>query len=261
MNRPDRHLTVLGSAREVRWDGPPPDDAPTIVFLHEGLGCVSMWRDFPAMLAEATDCGALTYSRLGYGESDPCPLPRPVRFMHDEGLTVLPALLETAGVRECVLVGHSDGGSIAIVYAGGTPAPPLRGIITEAAHVFCEELSVQSISKARDAFSNGNLRERLERHHGANTECAFLGWNGAWLHPDFVSWNLEEYLPRIHVPMLAIQGEDDEYGTAAQAEAIERQVGGDVEVMMLSDCGHSPHRDQERIVLEAMTKFVRSVFA
>ncbi len=261
MNRPTRHLTVLGTALEVRWDGPPPKDAPTLVFLHEGLGCVSMWRDFPAKLAAATDCGALTYSRLGYGESDPCQLPRPVRFMHDEGLTVLPALLEAAGVRECVLVGHSDGGSVAIVYAGGTAAPPLRGIITEAAHVFCEELSLHSIRKARGSFSNGDLRERLERHHGTNTECAFLGWSGAWLHPDFANWNLEEYLPGIGVPMLAIQGEDDEYGTAAQTEAIARKVGGDVEVMMLRDCGHSPHRDHEGLVLETMTKFVRSVFA
>ena len=181
--------------------------------------------------------------------------------MHDEGLTVLPALLESAGVRECVLVGHSDGGSVAIVYAGGTAAPPLRGIITEAAHVFCEELSLHSIRKARGSFSNGDLRERLERHHGTNTECAFLGWSGAWLHPDFANWNLEEYLPGIGVPMLAIQGEDDEYGTAAQTEAIARKVGGDVEVMMLRDCGHSPHRDHEGLVLETMTKFVRSVFA
>ena len=261
MNRPNRHLTVLGNALEVRWDGPPPEKAPTLVFLHEGLGCVSMWRDFPAKLAEATSCGALTYSRLGYGRSDPCSLPRPIRFMHEEGLIVLPALLETAGVRECVLVGHSDGGSIAIVYAGGTPALPLRGIITEAAHVFCEELSVHSISEARDAFSQTDLRKKLEFHHGANTECAFLGWNGAWLHPDFVNWNLEEYLPGIHVPMLAIQGEDDEYGTAAQTEAIANQVGGGVEVMMLPDCGHSPHRDHEGLVLETMIKFVRSVFA
>ena len=261
MNRTDRHLTVLGHTLEVQWCGPSPKEAPTIVFLHEGLGCVSMWRDFPAKLAKATDCGALTFSRLGYGKSDPCQLPRPVRFMHDEGLTVLPALLEAAGVRECVLVGHSDGGSIAIVYAGGTPAMPLRGIITEAAHVFCEELSLNSIRKARDAFSNDDLRDKLERHHGANTECAFLGWNGAWLHPDFVNWNLEEYLPRIHVPMLAIQGENDEYGTAAQTEAIAHKVGGAVDVMMLRDCGHSAHLDQERIVLEAMTKFVRSTFA
>ena len=261
MNRPISHLTVLGNALEVRWDGPSPDDAPTIVFLHEGLGCVSMWRDFPAKLAEATNCGALTYSRQGYGRSDPCTLPRPVRFMHDEGLIVLPALLETAGVRECVLVGHSDGGSIAIVYAGGTPAPPLRGIITQAAHVFCEELSVRSIRKARDAFSNGDLREGLERHHGANTDCAFLGWNGVWLHPDFAKWNLEEYLPGIRVPMLAIQGEDDEYGTAAQTEAIENHAGGGADVMMVPNCGHAPHRDQAELVLGAMTRFIKRIVA
>ncbi|MFH1481517.1 MAG: alpha/beta hydrolase, partial [Pseudomonadota bacterium] len=197
---------------ETAWYGPPPDKAPTLVFLHEGLGCVAMWHDFPAKLSSATGCGALVYSRLGYGRSDPCPLPRPVRFMHDEGLQVLPALLEVAGIRQCILIGHSDGGSIAIIYAGGTSAIPLRGLITESAHVFCEERTVRSIQIAGENYKKGRLRKKLEKYHGDNVDCAFWGWNGAWLHPDFKNWNLEEYLPGIDVPMLVIQGEHDEYG-------------------------------------------------
>ena len=253
-------LTVNGKQLEVAWHGPSPEDAPTLVFLHEGLGCVTMWRDFPAKLADATGCGALIYSRLGYGRSDPCQLPRPVRFMHDEGLDVLPQLLVVAGIRECILIGHSDGGSIAIVYAGGTPAPPLRGLITEAAHVFCEALTRQSIRSAKDAFLNGDLRAKLKKYHQSNTDCAFWGWNGAWLHPDFVDWNLEEYLPGIRVPMLAIQGEDDEYGTPDQVDAIARQAGAGVQVLMLPDCGHSPHKNQEAATFEAMNSYIQKIF-
>jgi pimeloyl-ACP methyl ester carboxylesterase len=164
------------------------------------------------------------------------------------------------GVRECILVGHSDGASIAIVYAGGTAAKPLRGLITEAAHVFCEEISIQSIQQAKNYYQNGGLRRRLEKYHGTNTDCAFWGWNGAWLHPDFVHWNLEEYLPTIQVPMLAIQGENDEYGTSAQVDSIVRQAGSETEVFMLPDCGHSPHKDQEAATLKAMTDFIIDLF-
>lgn len=176
--------------------------------------------------------------------------------MHDEGLRVLPALLAAAQVRECVLVGHSDGGSIALVYAGGTPAPVLRGVITEAAHVFCEDLSVRSIRAAREQFLEGPLREGLARYHGNNVDCAFWGWNGAWLDPGFRQWNLEEYLPTIRVPVLAIQGEEDEYGTQAQAESIARQAGAGAETRMLRDCRHTPHRDQPEETLSAMARFI-----
>lgn len=251
------YLTVNGRRLEARWHGPSPGQAPTLVFLHEGLGCVEMWRDFPAKLAKATGCGALIYSRLGYGRSESCDLPRPVRFMHDEGLTVLPKVLAAAGIQECILIGHSDGGSIAIVYAGGTPAAPLRGLITEAAHVFSEELTIDSIRKARDAFEQGRLHGKLARYHGENTHCAFWGWNGAWLHPDFIRWNIEQYLPAISVPMLAIQGENDEYGTRRQVQAIARQAGAGAQVLMLPKCGHSPHRDQEKTVLAAMQAYIK----
>jgi len=256
----ENYLMVGDKCLEVAWHGPEPKDAPTLVFLHEGLGCVAMWRDFPAKLAAATGCGALVYSRLGYGRSDPCVLPRSMRFMHDEGLRVLPTLLDFAGIRDCILIGHSDGGSIAIIYAGGTPALPLRGVITEAPHVSREEISVRSIAKAKAAYESGDLRQKLMKYHGANTDCAFWGWNGAWLHSDFAEWNLEEYLPRIKVPMLVIQGDNDEYGTFAQVEAIARQAGAGAEVLMMPDCGHTPHREQEAITLHAMARFITQVF-
>ncbi|MGH7964245.1 MAG: alpha/beta fold hydrolase [Candidatus Binatia bacterium] len=261
MKESDHYLTVNGKRLEVAWHGPTPEDAPTLVFLHEGLGCVAMWRDFPAKLAAASGCGALVYSRLGYGRSDPCVLPRSVRFMHDEGLQILPALLKVAGVRECILIGHSDGGSIALIYAGGTPANPLRGLITEAPHVFREEIGVRSIQKIREFYQYGDLREKLAKYHGANTDCAFWGWNEPWLHPDFANWNLEEYLPRLKVPVLVIQGENDEYGTPAQVGAIARQAGAGAEVLLLPHCGHAPHRDQEATTLRAMTHFIARIFS
>lgn len=256
----NNYLVVGGKRLEVAWHGPLPDQAPTLVLLHEGLGCVAMWRDFPAKLAASTGCGVLVYSRRGYGRSDACSLPRSVRFMHDEGLKVLPDLLEVAGIKECILIGHSDGGSIAIIYAGGTSANPLRALITEAAHVFCEEITLRSIEKAKEFYRHGDLRRKLEKYHGPNTDCAFWGWNDAWLHPDFRNWNLEEYLPSIKVPMLAIQGQNDEYGTDAQVESIAQQAGVGAEIVVLSDSGHSPHHDQEAATLRAMTSFIFSVF-
>ncbi len=253
------YLMVGGKRLEAVWHGPPPEDALTLVFLHEGLGCVAMWRDFPARLAEATRCGALVYSRLGYGRSDVCALPRPIRFMHDEGLEVLPELLDVTGIRECVLIGHSDGGSVSIIYAGGTRATPLRGLITESAHVFCEEITTRSIQKAREVYENGNLRPKLEKYHGANTDCAFRGWNGVWLHPEFIHWNLEEYLPGIRVPMLVIQGNEDNYGTPAQVEAIAKGAGAGAEVRILPNCGHCPHREQEEATFQAMRDFIAGI--
>jgi len=250
------YLKIGDTLLEAAWVGASPKKAPTLVFLHEGLGCVSMWRDFPAKLSAATGCGALVYSRLGYGRSDPCPLPRPIRFMHDEGLQVLPEVIKIAGIQDYMIIGHSDGGSIAIIYAGGTPANSLLGIITEAAHVFCEDVTVKSIQKAKDAYLTGDLRWRLQKYHGDNVDCAFWGWNDTWLHPAFVYWNIEEYLSGIRVPVLAIQGKNDEYGTGRQVEAIHRRAASETKVLMLSDCGHAPHLSQEARTLEAMTEFI-----
>ncbi|MBV9772436.1 MAG: alpha/beta hydrolase [Gemmatimonadetes bacterium] len=251
------YLHAGGHRLEYAWFGPEPDRAPTLVFLHEGLGCVATWRDFPARVAEATGCGALVYSRAGYGASDPVALPRPVSFMHREGLDVLPEVLEAAGVRDAILVGHSDGASISLVHAGSGSAPRVRGVIVEAPHVFVEEVSVASIARIGEAYRSTELPGKLARYHGDNTECAFRGWNEVWLDPEFRAWNIEEYLPRITVPVLVVQGEDDEYGTLAQVEAIRRQAGGPVETLVLPECGHSPHRDQPERTLEAMARFVR----
>ena len=254
MEAPD-FLTIDGLRLEARRIGPPPEEAPTLVFLHEGLGSVSLWKDFPDRLARATGWGALIYSRAGYGKSDPTPLPRPVRFMHHEA-AVLPKVLAQAGIREHVLVGHSDGASISLIHAGSNPSAGLRGLILEAPHVFTEPHGLASIARAREAYAATNLRQRLERHHGANVDVAFRGWNDVWLDPEFRAWNLEEYLPAVRVPILILQGEDDEYGTWAQVEAIERQSGGPVESTALPDCGHSPHREQPERTLEAMAAFV-----
>ncbi|MCG8695036.1 MAG: alpha/beta hydrolase [Minwuiales bacterium] len=252
----DGYLTAAGHRLEAVWYGPPPDVAPTLVFLHEGLGCVSMWRDFPEKLAAATGCGALVYSRLGYGRSEQRPLPWPVTYMHDEGLRVLPDVLSAARVQDCILVGHSDGGSVALIYAGGTPSPSLRGVITEAAHVFLEDESVESVGAAKQQYLHDGLKQRLARHHGENTDCAFFGWADSWLNPAFRDWNIEEYLAPISAPVLAIQGVDDRYGTQAQVDAVVGQVGGAAEALMLPDCGHSPHREQEAATLTAMTRFI-----
>ena len=255
------YLLIDGKRLETAWHGPSPKDAPTLVFLHEGLGCVTMWGNFPSKMAAATGCGALVYSRLGYGNSDPCVLPRPIRFMHDEGLDVLHELLDVSGIRECILIGHSDGGSIAIIYAGGTKATPLRGFITEAAHVFCEDITVHSIRDAREKYRKGNLRQKLEKYHGGNTDYAFWGWNDVWLHPDFGDWNIEEYLSGIRVPMLVIQGDNDKYGTAAQVRSISRHVSTSAKVVTLSDCGHSPHREHEASVFQVIVDFISRTFS
>jgi pimeloyl-ACP methyl ester carboxylesterase len=255
------HLTVNGHRLEYCWHGPGPSQAATLVFLHEGLGCAAMWRGFPAALAASTGCGAFVFSRVGYGGSDACELPRPIRFMHDEGLITMPALIQAAGIRKAILIGHSDGGSIALIYAGGTKAPAVVGVITEAAHVFCEPLTVKAIEIARQNYRHQGLKAALEKYHGPNTDCAFWGWNATWLDPAFRHWDIEEYLPRIRVPVLAIQGKQDEYGTLAQVDAIRAQAGAGAEVCILEGCGHAPHKEKPDATLEVMSRFVNRLLA
>jgi pimeloyl-ACP methyl ester carboxylesterase len=252
----ERYLEAGGHRLEYAWWGPPPEQAPTLVFLHEGLGSVAQWRDFPRQLSEATGFGAFAYSRLGYGRSDPVELPRPLRYMHDEA-GLLPEVLGAVGIRESVLVGHSDGASIAIIHAGSGRHSGLKGLILEAPHVFAEQVGLESIEKARQAFLSTDLPQKLAKYHGENVQGAFWGWNRAWLDPGFRSWNLESYLPQIQVPTLVIQGEDDQFGTTKQVEAVRSQVCGPVEVLLLPQCGHSPHRDHPKEVLGAMSRFVK----
>ena len=232
---------------------------PPLVFLHEGLGSISLWRDFPERVAEASGAETLVYSRRGYGESDPIQGARGVDYMHREALDVLPEVLDRLGIVEPILVGHSDGASIALIYAGAS-GRRVRGLILEAPHVFVETLTVESIAEATEAYNATSLREKLARHH-ADVDGAFWGWNDIWLHPDFLRWNIEEYLPAITVPTLVIQGADDEYGTLAQLDAIERGLSGPVERLVLPDCKHSPHRDQAEATLDAMTRFVAGLSA
>jgi pimeloyl-ACP methyl ester carboxylesterase len=233
-------------------------DRPTLVFLHEGLGSIAQWRDFPARLAQRTGCGALIYSRFGYGRSDPVSLPRPLRYMHDEAL-VLAELLERTGITEHVLVGHSDGGSIALIYAAHNTTRGLCGVISEAAHVFCEAKTVAAIERARADFVSGELRTALERHHGANTDIAFFGWCDAWLDPAFRDWDIRPELRSIRAPILALQGADDAYGTESQLDAICQQAGAGADARILPHCGHAPHRDQPQVALDAMVTFVERI--
>jgi len=230
---------------------------PVLVFLHEGLGSVALWKDFPDQVAQAAGLPVLVYSRIGYGGSDSCTLPRPLTYMHEEGERVLPLLLQALGVQKHILVGHSDGASISLINAGSGERPDLLGVVAMAPHVFCEEISVTSIRAAGKAYAEGDLKPRLEKYHGGNVEGAFRGWCDAWLDPAFMRWNIEGYVDRITVPVLVIQGEDDEYGTAAQVDSIVRRAGA--ESMMLPGCGHSPQRDQPEATLRAITAFAQAI--
>jgi len=251
-------FNIDGQRLEYQLLTPGQSQALTLVLLHEGLGCVALWKEFPRQLAELTGCRVLSYSRTGYGGSDPCPLPRPLSFMHQEGLSVLPKVLAAAGIEQAVLVGHSDGASIALIHAGGLADRRIQALVLMAPHVFVEELTVTSIRQARDAYASSDLRQKLQRYHGANVDCAFLGWSGAWLDPGFLPWNLEEYLPTIRVPLLLIQGEEDNYGTLRQLDAIETQVSGKAERVILPACGHSPFRDQPEKTLQAILAFLNN---
>jgi pimeloyl-ACP methyl ester carboxylesterase len=229
--------------------------AVTLVMLHEGLGSLAMWRDFPQTLADSLRLRVLAYSRYGYGQSAPLSAPRAVSYMHDEALIVLPQLLQRLGIERPLLFGHSDGASIALIHASRNP---VRGVIALAPHVFVEDLSVKSIAAARVAYETTDLRSRLARYH-ADVDSAFWGWNDIWLHPDFRGWNIEALLPQIQSPVLVIQGQEDEYGTEAQLHAIARGAR-DVQLSLLPDCGHSPQRARPEKVLEAIRGWVsRSV--
>jgi pimeloyl-ACP methyl ester carboxylesterase len=229
-------------------------DSPTLVFLHEGLGSIGQWRDFPDRVAAATGLPAIVYARYGYGQSDVLQQAFDVDFMHREALESLPELLRALGLERPILIGHSDGASIALIHAGSGHA--LRGLVAMAPHVFVEDISIASIEAAKQAFETTDLPQKLARYH-RDPAKTFYGWNDVWLAPGFRSWNIERYLPAIRCPLLAIQGYDDAYGTMAQVDAVARQAGGPVELLKLDDCGHSPHKDQPEAVIRAVADFVR----
>ena len=247
-------VTINGIDLEVGFlEGATPD-APVIVFLHEGLGCLSIWRDFPARLADATGYRALVYSRYGYGRSAVCVEGFEPDYMHREALETLPALLDHFEIADPILYGHSDGASISLIYAGAA-GRAVRGLIVEAPHVFVESESLVGLDMARDAFENGGLKDSLARHH-ADAERTFRAWHSVWGGPGFRDWNLEAFLPAITVPVLMIQGADDAYGSLAQLDAIEAGVSGPCEREVLSACGHSPHREMSDRVLDRAASFI-----
>lgn len=244
-----------GKKLEYMCHGPAPDEAPSIVMLHEGLGCTALWRDFPARIAEATGQGVFVYSRAGYGQSDAAQLPRPVDYMTREAVDVLPQVLDATGLRSGVLLGHSDGATIAAIYAGSVEDHRVRGLVLMAPHFFTEEMGLAEIARAGEAFRNSDLRQRMSKYH-RDAEQTFLGWNAAWLNPAFHDWNVAEVIDYLRIPVLAIQGIDDEYGTRAQIEEIENRIYSPVEVEMLADCRHSPHFDQPEKTVGAIAEFI-----
>jgi len=254
-------LRVSGGdlAIEYAFVGATSPTAPLIVFLHEGLGSVATWREFPAQLCAAIGARGLIYSRPGYGRSTPRPHAEKwgVDFMHIQACEVLPALL--AAVASNIkpwLFGHSDGGSIALIHAALFPHN-VSGVIVAAPHIFVEDISVTSIAQTRETYLHTNLREKLARHHD-DVHSAFWGWNDIWLDPAFLAWNIEALLPHITCPLLAIQGANDEYGTMAQIDGIASAVTH-TQLIKLENCGHSPHRDQPQVVIDAVKKFVTPV--
>lgn len=228
----------------------------TLVFLHEGLGCVQMWRDFPDRLCLQTGSPGLVYSRFGYGASSPAPLPWPLDFHTREAVDVLPRVLDAAGIDDCVLVGHSDGASIGLIYAGLVRDPRVRAVVALAPHVLNEPRCRQQIEAAVDAFERGDLGTRLARYHGDNLDCAFRGWSESWLAQGFESWDIRPCLDAICVPVMAIRGADDPYNTAVHIDSIRALSGIPAEVYELANCAHAPQFEQGERVLELATEFI-----
>ena len=253
--RPAERLTINGVALEYACYGPAPEQAPTIVMLHEGLGSVSQWKDFPAEVARQSGQGVFVYSRQGYGNSDPVNRPRPLDFMTREATSVLPALLDRIGFKSGILLGHSDGATIASIYAGSVEDHRIRGLILIAPHFFTEPIGLAEIARAKQAFETGDLKQRLSRHH-TDEDGAFLGWADAWLDPGFADWNVADSIDYLRIPALVVQGREDQYGTLAQVSEIETRSYAPVDTLILDDCRHAPHQDRPGDVLNAVGEFV-----
>ena len=247
-------MILDGRAIDVVRIAPRAVDAPTLVFLHEGLGSVGLWRDFPARLVERTGFGALVYSRAGNGFSNVVRAPREPGYMHDEALQTLPSLLDAQSIRRAILIGHSDGASIALIFAANFPERA-DAIVAIAPHVFVEAISLQSIGRIRERYATGELRARMAPHH-ADVDATFYGWNDIWLHPAFRDWSIEAELARITAPILAVQGGNDEYGTLAQLDSISQHVVAPVDRLILARCGHAPHRNRPELTIETIAAWV-----
>jgi pimeloyl-ACP methyl ester carboxylesterase len=255
---PSGFLRIGDADLEYRMIGPQPTEAPTIVMLHEGLGSAALWGDFPDRLQAATGAGVLVYSRAGYGASSPALLPRPLDYMHIEALEVLPKLLARIGFRRGLLLGHSDGASIAAIYAGGIQDHRVRALALIAPHFVVEDISVASIAEIKTAYETTELRTKLARWHN-DVDNAFYGWNGAWLDPKFRNWDISEYLAFIRVPIAIIQGADDQYGTMRQVEIAQDECYCPVDVTIIAGAGHQPHREAPDAMLNAVAEFANAV--
>ena len=257
----DTGMLDLGDQQlEYRWVGPRPNAAPTLVLLHEGLGCVGLWGDFPERLATATGLGVFLYSRAGYGASSTIALPRPINYMDPEAKAVLPRVLQAIGFQRGLLIGHSDGASIATIYAGSTEDHRISGLVLIAPHFFAEEMGLVAIAQAKVAFESGDLRQRLARWH-QNVDAAFKGWNGAWLDPGFRAWDITDALAYIRVPVAIIQGVDDQYGTQRQIAVAEEQCYCPVEVTLLDGVQHAPQRESPNRVAQVIAEFAKRTLA
>jgi pimeloyl-ACP methyl ester carboxylesterase len=255
---PSGFLHIDDTDLEYRMIGPAPEQAPTLVMLHEGLGSAALWGDFPEKLQAATGAGVFVYSRAGYGASTPVTLPRPLDYMHREALDVLPKLLDAIGFRRGILVGHSDGASIAAIYTGSVQDHRVRAIALMAPHFIVEDMGLAAIAETRTAYETTNLREKLARWH-TDVDNAFYGWNGAWLDPKFRDWDISECLAYVRVPVAIIQGADDQYGTLRQIEIAQEECYCPVDVTLLQGAGHSPHREAPEATLNAISDFANAV--
>ncbi len=249
-------IEVDNARLEYQWITGRPD-APVLVLLHEGLGCVFMWKSFPQRLAEKTGLSIFSYSRQGYGLSDHCTLPRAASYMHDEAEVLEKVLTQIPG-ETFILVGHSDGASIASIYTGSHAESSIQALVLLAPHFFVESKTIESIAQAKSLYATTDLRDRLEKYHGERVDNTFWGWNDVWLSDEFRSWNITEYLPNIEVPTLVIQGASDEYGSTAQITAAEQGINGAVQTCILPDCGHSPHRQLEGETVHAIAGFIET---
>ncbi len=253
-------LDVGSSRLEYRMLGPSPADAPTLLLLHEGLGSAKLWGDFAAQLAAATGAGVFAWSRAGYGASSPVALPRPLDYMQIEALEVLPKLLAEIGFRRGLLIGHSDGASIAAIYAGGVQDHRIRGVAMIAPHFVVEDVSIASIAQIKQAYETTDLRTRLARWH-SDVDNAFYGWNGAWLDPAFRNWDISDYLAYIRVPIAIVQGADDQYGTLRQIEIAQHECYCPVDVTIIPDAAHAPHREAPQTTLKIVADFANLMLA
>ena len=231
------------------------ENHPTLIFLHDSLGCIALWRDFPERLAEATQCNLLVYDRLGYGQSAPMPTSHRENGYLEHEADVLHSLMAECGITDAILFGHSDGGSIALLAAAKYPSH-IRGVVTEGAHIFVEDITLRGISAAVEAYRTSPLREKLIKYHGSNTDTRFDAWTKTWLSPAFRSWNIERFLPKVTCPVLVLQGAADEFGSLAQVKGIVSGVAGPAQQLIIPATGHTPHKEAPEAVLETTTTFI-----